>query len=452
MESALIGLSRRASVKLDDVAVESITGKATMPFDPGFGSADVYINASHSIGDVELSRRTQRTVVSATSTRARPSLGFSETFRGERGTLFDVCVARPTSDAAEVVVGGRLQTQLFYLENMTSVATHANHYLKQVLTDLSGGRTDWPRTVARTTDADLAPSALDLARYPGRLIARLGRKALPRLAKRRFKWSVAAKLGDWRTSSSTEPAVLRNPAGCFSADPFVLTRNSERFCFLEEYSYANRKATIACYRIADGMFERVGVAVEEPFHLSFPFVFEAGGEWFMCPESSTNRDIRLYRCTRFPLEWRLESVAVANISAVDTVIFSRSDRWWMITCVNPLGTGDQFSELTIFSTDSLLAGKWTPHRFNPIRIDEVTARNGGFFSEGGKHFRVNQVQGFGVYGESIVVNEVTGIDDDMFEELPLVTPSPISGDGVIGVHHLSRDGDLSVFDFSANLR
>ena len=42
---------------------------------------------------------------------------------------------------------------------------------------------------------------------------------------------------------------------------------------------------------------RIGVwpvdPLHEPFHLSFPYLFEHDGALFMCPETSENRDIRI---------------------------------------------------------------------------------------------------------------------------------------------------------------
>lgn len=408
----------------------------TTDLSPGIG---LYINASESLEDAALASLVQTPVVSSTATRGGHLLGFNEVFDGARGSWFDVCLTNPCQ-ATQRVVSGRLQTQLFYLENLQSLGAHANHYLVELL---HGERAD----AIATPPPALENTSRSFASYPTRLIARFASKALPKLGGWRRTWNVAARRGE----AGSAPSVLRNPPGCFSADPFVIRRGGQDYCFVEEFSFAHPKGIIVCYRIRAGQFERLGVALEEPFHLSFPFLFEANGALYMCPESSANRDVRIYRCTNFPLEWSLYSIALERIAAVDTIIVRKDARLWMVTCVNPLGVGTQFSELRIFS-GSTVDGPWTPHTLNPLRIDEVEARNGGFFEEGGKSYRVYQIQGFGVYGESIGIQEILHIDDHEYREIPIPSAPPIVQPDIVGVHHLSRCGDMTVFDFSISQR
>ena len=48
----------------------------------------------------------------------------------------------------------------------------------------------------------------------------------------------------------------------------------------------------------------------------------------MCPESSAAKDIRLYKCNNFPLDWKLEKILIQDIHAVDTNIFRLDGKWW----------------------------------------------------------------------------------------------------------------------------
>jgi hypothetical protein len=432
IESRLMALSARPRI---DSAPSSLG--VTTPLASGAG---IYINASESLSDAQLSSRVNAPVYSSTATKGGQLLGFSEVFDGARGSSFEVSVTAP-GEPTRRLFSGRLQTQLFYLENRQSLAAHSNHYLIEAL---GGFRCE--NTVLPARPSERANFEGRLARYPARLIARVAGKALPRLVGRRLTWSVGARLENF-----TSQIQLRNPAGAFSADPFVIERDGEYYCFLEELSFGTGKGRIVCYRIRNGEFERIGIALEEPFHLSFPFLFEANGALFMCPESSANRDVRIYRCRQFPLEWSLDTIALRDISAVDTIVVRWSSRWWMITCVNPLGAGAQFSELCLFGATEL-AGPWIPHPSNPIRIDEVEVRNGGYYVDAGKSYRVNQMQGFGIYGEAIGINAIDHIDDREYRETPLPTRQPIAAPDIVGVHHLSRWGNMTVFDYSRNQR
>ena len=72
----------------------------------------------------------------------------------------------------------------------------------------------------------------------------------------------------------------------------------------------------------------------------------------MCPESSESRDIRVYRCLEFPLKWTLAKVLMSGVNAVDTLIFERNGKWWMLTTLDSADTGDCYSQLYLFHADS----------------------------------------------------------------------------------------------------
>ena len=47
------------------------------------------------------------------------------------------------------------------------------------------------------------------------------------------------------------------------------------------------------YELSEKEYVFIGTALEESFHLSFPYIFEFNNDIYMVPESSKNRDIRL---------------------------------------------------------------------------------------------------------------------------------------------------------------
>ena len=55
-------------------------------------------------------------------------------------------------------------------------------------------------------------------------------------------------------------------------------------------------------------WEHLGTALEEPWHLSYPFVYSWNGSVYMVPESSSQGVLNLYRATDFPLHWKLVKV------------------------------------------------------------------------------------------------------------------------------------------------
>ena len=166
----------------------------------------------------------------------------------------------------------------------------------------------------------------------------------------------------------------------------------------------------------------------------------------MIQESHEIKQIRLYKCTEFPLKWKLEKVLIDNICAADTVVFYKDSLWWMLTNTDPLLSGDHQSELSIFYSEDILSEDWKPHKLNPIYIDPERARNGGLFKEGDKLYRVSQKYGFCNYGESAEIYQIKVINKDIFKEELIGSIKPNFLNDIKGTHHFDNKDDYSVFD------
>ena len=208
------------------------------------------------------------------------------------------------------------------------------------------------------------------------------------------------------------------------------------------------EGTLRVYEITETGSTRIGTALEEKFHLSFPFIFEYRGEIFMCPETSENRDIKIYRCIEFPLRWELEKIVMKELSAADTMFLEHGGRWWMFTNIDVTGCGDHCSELFIFSSDSPFGDTWMSHSCNPVIVDASRARNGGFVRDGDALYRVSQRQGFDFYGKETAINEIVELTDSAYVESPICSITPTFADNIVGTHHFHSNGNVTVFDFS----
>ena len=119
-----------------------------------------------------------------------------------------------------------------------------------------------------------------------------------------------------RDLSGTRWNVLADPVDHFYADPFPISRQGRDYLFFEDLDHKTQKGIISM--VAFDEAGRPGPAVpvlEEPWHLSYPFLIERGRELFMIPESSANRDIALYRAVEFPLKWQRHAVLVEGVEA-----------------------------------------------------------------------------------------------------------------------------------------
>jgi hypothetical protein len=147
----------------------------------------------------------------------------------------------------------------------------------------------------------------------------------------------------------------------FVADPFMVEANGIWQMFFEIMNSETGKGEIGLATSRDALdWTYRQVVLSEPFHLSYPYVFQAGGGYYMIPETYQANAIRLYKGDPFPIRWRF----VGNVMAgrwVDTSVFFLNDRWWMFSSpASPMN-----DTLGLFHSKSIY-GPWLPHPMNPI--------------------------------------------------------------------------------------
>ena len=218
-------------------------------------------------------------------------------------------------------------------------------------------------------------------------------------------------------------------------------------CFVEDYSYISQRGCISAYEIDAEGYRELGPVVDEPFHLSYPFLIEYENQLYMCPETNRNKDIRLYRCEDFPGKWVYHKTLIENVVASDTNIFRKGNKWWMMTNIDSSALGDNVSEVHIFYSDAPDSNTWTPHSKNPVIFDSGFARNGGLIVEGEKVFRVFQKQGFDMYGQAMGVSLIEGLSDEDYRESVVFEIPPKFFKGISGTHSLAYKDGLLAIDF-----
>ena len=158
----------------------------------------------------------------------------------------------------------------------------------------------------------------------------------------------------------------------FVADPFMVHENHTWYMFFEVLNKFTRKGSIGLATSEDGLkWTYKQIVLDEPFHLSFPYVFEWQGEYYMVPESARARSIRLYKAVDFPTHWSFVRILLKGDYA-DPAIFRFHDKWWL------MAASDQRDDtLRLYYADELL-GPWTEHPKSPvIYLNAHTARPGG---------------------------------------------------------------------------
>jgi hypothetical protein len=377
--------------------------------------------------------------------------GFWEVYFRKDTTGFTIQCLTDESDDGSALMRGHVQTSYYYLLNQAVLLDTANHYLKSLVKKIAETRRlpDILPGVPYSNRLFGLPTAYQASNYLLRLYALRVLKKVRQIAGIGYRWHVGYTSGGWRNAVLAGSTTVNNPPSHFLADPFVFTRNNKNFCFVEVFGSPSFKGKIDVYELTkdDGAI-RIGTALEEPFHLSFPFIFEYREDLYMCPESSASRDIRIYKCTEFPLIWKLEKVIMQNVSAADTMLFEKDGKWWLLTNIDALGVGNHLSELSIFYSDSPFGERWTPHALNPIIVDAGCARNAGLVKDGNTYFRISQSQGFDTYGKRILINEMVELTISSYLEKPISTITSSFADDAVCTHHLHSNGLITVFDFA----
>jgi hypothetical protein len=237
----------------------------------------------------------------------------------------------------------------------------------------------------------------------------------------------------------------------FYADPFAFEWQGRHFIFVEDYPHATGKALISVVEVDEaGAPSTPRPVLEEPFHLSYPQVFERDGEIWMLPEASASNHLTLYRATRFPDRWDPEAVLLDGRAVSDATLLDYGGRLWLFATDRD-GHGSTSDTLAVFHAPAL-KGPWMPHGKNPILIDRRRARPGGAFARVGGRILLPLQDGTETYGGGLGLSELLCLDEN---DVRLSDPIPVRPDGdwpYPRIHTLNRAGRLEVIDGIAAVR
>ena len=205
----------------------------------------------------------------------------------------------------------------------------------------------------------------------------------------------------------------------FRADPFLYVRGDELYLFYE-LQHGFDYGQIAMIKTQDLIhWSKPFVVLQEPFHLSFPFVFEEAGQIYMIPESQENNEIRLYRAnddlTSFSYVktlLRQERVKGLQCNYVDNHVYKKNGAFYLFTSYMM----DWKTTQELYVSDNLLSGTFLKHPCSPICISHEYGRNGGSIIEyEDKLLRVSQ-DCHKDYGENVSLHQILDLDEQCYKE------------------------------------
>lgn len=246
--------------------------------------------------------------------------------------------------------------------------------------------------------------------------------------------------GEWQ--------VLPNASYRFFADPFPVIWQGRTCLLFEDFDHRRGKGIISAVEFGpDGPEGDVFPVLEEPWHLSYPFMIEDDGELWLIPESSANRTVSIYRAVSVAHRWIKETDLLMDIEASDTTILRYQGRFWMFAAVRK-NMGSFSDSLSIFIADRLL-GPWRPHPANPVLVDPASARPAGnMLVRDGRLWRPVQ-DCREAYGAALGLAEITRLDEHGFEQAVRTVLRPGRHWPGRRLHTLNRAGTLECIDGSA---
>jgi hypothetical protein len=223
----------------------------------------------------------------------------------------------------------------------------------------------------------------------------------------------------------------------FVADPFMIRRQNTWYMFFEVYNFDTAKGEIGLATSEDAAtwkYERI--VLREPFHLSYPYVFEWDGRYYMIPESHQAQTVRLYESRQFPTEWACTNIMISGQRFSDSSLLRYGDLWWLFSETSP----DLRHDTLRLYFSQHLQGPWHEHPASPIVHDPHVARPAGrvvLWQDRPIRFAQDC---FPTYGTSIRAFEVSQLSTRVYRESPIAKRS-ILGPGFKtwnfgGMHHI----------------
>lgn len=198
-------------------------------------------------------------------------------------------------------------------------------------------------------------------------------------------------------------AMVSGGDAAFVADPFYMTIGDSSFILAEAWSRSAQRGRIAAFELdAEGQIVRSAIVLAEPFHLSYPCVFERDGSYYMLPEAWESGQLVLYKAEMFPWSWQRAAILL-ELDYADPQVFFDGDICYIFLNTDPLSN----ASLSVFWAEGL-SGEWRSHPKNPVvECNPALARSAGpLINNRGRLLRFSQGCQE-TYGRDIVVSEIT---------------------------------------------
>lgn len=240
--------------------------------------------------------------------------------------------------------------------------------------------------------------------------------------------------------------IIKNSPRYWAADPFLISKDDKDYIFFEMFDRLKGKGLIGYRVIEKDKISKMKVAYEHNTHLSFPFVFEHEGDFYMMPESSKDHTLPILKAKSFPDKWEIVSNLNNGERFVDSVLFEHKGSVYLFT--QQIQNSYSFDKLDVYITES---DKLVAHKCNPVVVSHENARLAGkVFRLNDSIIRVSQ-DCSADYGRKLTFNKITGLSPNTYseEKLKEIEVADISLDAkndYCGTHTYNQNENYEIID------
>ncbi|MEW6235990.1 MAG: hypothetical protein AB1656_11425 [Candidatus Omnitrophota bacterium] len=354
-------------------------------------------------------------------------------------------------DGGVALKKGRINTCLTsYSRNLNNILLESSGWASQVCIDLRQGAADYLEAPPSPTDAPIyySPTNRQMAVFGAKIIRNAAKRAAQALF-RHDQWNIGMAQQPIQAylQSGKHPNIVWMPAPMknqFFADPFALKKEDRHTILFEELDYRIGRGRIFFFQFDDDPSKAAPLpAMENSFHMSYPYLIENEGEIYCVPETYEASEIALYRAVSFPAKWEKIAALVEGVQGVDSTIAYFDRRWWLFCACQENGPNHN---LFVYYADDLL-GPWRSHANNPVKTDVRSARPGGtpFIHEGTLYRPAQDCSS--AYGARLIINRVQKLTPEEFKEeaAGVIEPDP-EGPYPDGCHTACAMGNVTIID------
>lgn len=207
---------------------------------------------------------------------------------------------------------------------------------------------------------------------------------------------------------------VKDVPAAFVADPFMCRVNDQWYMFFEVANQLNHRGEIGLAVSKDAVeWEYKRIVLTEPHHLSYPYVFEWLGEFYMIPESTRGGAVTLYKAMDFPERWVRQGNLLEGQRYADSSIFRHDSKWWLFTDAG----SDSINPVLRLYFSSDLMGTWNEHPESPIlENNRHISRPGGRVIKVGDTLVRFAQDVFPIYGSQVQAFQIIELSETVYVE------------------------------------